>query len=157
METKKGLSAIVATLLIILLTIVAVGIIWVVIRNVVQSGAEQVEIGAACASVDLSTSAAVCVGTGGGGNWTCNVTYYRGSGGEAIDGLRVTLSNGLTSFTQDVPGDVSVGATRTQPGINTGLLNTTAKPNSVQIAAYFDDASGTPQLCNPSGEFTDIG
>ena len=42
---KKGLSTIVATLIIILLVLVAVGIIWVVIRNVIQDGAEQVSLG----------------------------------------------------------------------------------------------------------------
>jgi hypothetical protein len=42
---SKGLSTIVATLLIILLTLVAVGIVWVVVRNVIQNGAEQVSLG----------------------------------------------------------------------------------------------------------------
>jgi hypothetical protein len=42
---SKGLSTIVATLLIILLTLVAVGIIWIVVRNVIQNGAEQVSLG----------------------------------------------------------------------------------------------------------------
>jgi len=45
MLEKRGLSTIVATLIIILLTLVSVGIIWTVIKNVVQSGAEQVELG----------------------------------------------------------------------------------------------------------------
>ena len=42
---KRGLSTIVATLLIILLTLVAVGIIWIVVRNVIQGGAEQISLG----------------------------------------------------------------------------------------------------------------
>ena len=42
---KRGLSTIVATLLIILLTLVAVGIIWVVVRNVIQGGSEQISLG----------------------------------------------------------------------------------------------------------------
>ena len=45
MFEKRGLSAIVATLIIILLTLVAVGIIWAVVRNILQSGAEEVELG----------------------------------------------------------------------------------------------------------------
>jgi len=44
-KNKRGLSTIVATLLIILLTLVAVGIIWVVVRNVIQGGAEQISLG----------------------------------------------------------------------------------------------------------------
>ena len=44
-DDKRGLSTIVATLIIILLVLVAVGILWVVIRNVIQSGAEQISLG----------------------------------------------------------------------------------------------------------------
>src|SRR3990167_792910 len=50
---KRGLDAVVTTLLIILLVLVAVGIIWVVVRNVVQQGSEQIDINARCLSVDL--------------------------------------------------------------------------------------------------------
>ena len=42
---SRGLSTIVATLLIIMLTLVAVGIIWVVVRNVIQGSSEQVSLG----------------------------------------------------------------------------------------------------------------
>ena len=42
---KKGLSDIVATLIIILLVIVAAGIMWIVIKNIIQSSAEQIELG----------------------------------------------------------------------------------------------------------------
>ena len=42
---KRGLSTIVATLIIILLVLVAVGLIWVVVRNVIQDSAEQVQLG----------------------------------------------------------------------------------------------------------------
>ena len=155
MKNKRGLSAIVATLLIILLTLVAVGIIWVVIRNVVQSGANQVEATAKCTSVDISATAAACGSSTG--NWTCNVTYYRAAGGDDIDGIKITLSNGLNSYTQDVPGNVDQQQTKTSTSIDTGLLSTDPKPTSVQIAAYINDASGNPQLCNPTEEFTNIG
>ena len=43
--SKRGLSTIVATLLILLLVMVAVGIIWIVVRNVIQSGTEQISLG----------------------------------------------------------------------------------------------------------------
>jgi len=42
---KKGLSTIVITLIIILISLVAVGIIWVVVRNVIRSGTEGITLG----------------------------------------------------------------------------------------------------------------
>ncbi len=44
-KNQKGLSAIVATLIIILLVLVAVGIVWVVVNNVIQEGAEEIDLG----------------------------------------------------------------------------------------------------------------
>jgi len=44
MKNKKGLSAIVATLIVILLVLVAAGIIWVVVRNVIGDGCIDKEI-----------------------------------------------------------------------------------------------------------------
>ena len=60
MKNKRGLSAIVATLLIILLTLVAVGIIWFAVRNIVQGGADQIEASAKCTAVDISATDASC-------------------------------------------------------------------------------------------------
>ncbi len=155
MISKRGLSAIVATLLIILLTLVAVGIIWVAIRQVVQTGAENVATSAKCTTVDVSATGATC--NSSSGNWTCNVTYKRASGGEAINGIRITISNALNSKNQDVAGDVAIGATRTEQNINTGLAGTDPKPTSVAVSAYFNDNAGNPQFCNPTAEFKNIG
>jgi len=149
MYNRKGLSAVITTLIIILLVLVAVGIIWVVVRNVVQEGAEQIDIGSKCVAVDLSANSANCVDDGN--SWACNVTYKRNAGGDAIGGLKIVLSNGLTSFTHDVSGNLAPPATRTESGIDTGIANTDAGPNSVELAAYFTDASGNEQLCNPTG------
>ena len=44
-NSNKGLSAIIATMMIILLVIVAVGIVWVVIRNIISEGTEEIELG----------------------------------------------------------------------------------------------------------------
>ena len=44
-KNKRALSEIVATLITILLVLVAVGIIWVVVRNVIQQGSEQISLG----------------------------------------------------------------------------------------------------------------
>lgn len=43
MKYKKGLSAVVATLLLVLLSVVAVGIVWGVINNMVKEGLESSE------------------------------------------------------------------------------------------------------------------
>ena len=41
---KRGLSTVVTTLILILLVLVAIGIVWVVIKNVLSEGAEEVSL-----------------------------------------------------------------------------------------------------------------
>ena len=69
MENKRGLSDVITTLIIILLVLVAVGIIWVVVRNVVQSGSEQIDITTRCVAVDLRAVSVTSV-EGQAGNYT---------------------------------------------------------------------------------------
>ncbi len=45
MQNKRGLSAVVTTLIIILLVIVAVGILWAVVSSFIKSSSEQIELG----------------------------------------------------------------------------------------------------------------
>jgi cysteine-rich repeat protein len=53
-ENKKGLSTIVATLLIILLVLVAVGIVWVVVKNVLQQNSEKIMLGRVTVDLEIS-------------------------------------------------------------------------------------------------------
>ena len=148
----RGLSAVITTLIIILLVLVAVGIVWVVVNNLLKGGAETIELTAKCTAVTLSATAVTC--DDAGVNWTCDVTYERGSGGDAVDGMKIVLSNGVTSFTEDITGDIGQLGPNTKTGIDTQIVIADTEPNSVQLAAYFNDTSGNSQLCSPTSEFT---
>jgi len=146
MENKRGLSAIVATLIIILLVLVAVGIIWVVVRNLIQEGAEQVDISTKCIAVDVR---AVSVATVAGEAGNYSVTLRRFAGGEVIGGVKIALFNETT---------------------NSGVLNFTAIPkletktetvaagitdaNRLEYTVYFIDASGNERLCPQTNSYS---
>ncbi|MEK6828732.1 MAG: archaellin/type IV pilin N-terminal domain-containing protein [Nanoarchaeota archaeon] len=143
-SNKRGLSEVVTTLIIILLVLVAIGIVWAVVSNILQTGSEQTEISAKCLQVGVKATAASC--TAG----ACSVTYKRSAGGDDIDGVVIILSNGQDSVQKDVAGNLAVQQTRTETGITETL---TPDPNSVEVAAYFTDASGNQQLCATIGTF----
>ena len=42
---KRGLSKVVTTLIVILLVLVAIGIVWVVVKDVITEGSEEVSTG----------------------------------------------------------------------------------------------------------------
>jgi len=148
-ENKKGLSAIVTTLLVILLVLVAVGIVWVVVRNVIQSGAEGVELSAKCLQIDLSATAVVC---SAGTNHECNVTFERtGINTDVINGVKLVFRNetaAINSGLLDVSGDIEQLVGRTEPTIDTGLVATGSAPDKIEVTVYFKDTSGNEQLCS---------
>jgi len=137
-KNKRGLSAIVATLIIILLVLVAVGIIWVVVRNLIQGGSEQVEINTKCLAVDV---AAVSVNETSAGIY--DVTLRRNAGGEEIAGVKVVLFND-TASSDVLPFTAIVElATETEEITSGGITN----GNKLEFTVYFEDSSGTELLC----------
>ncbi|MDP3992546.1 MAG: hypothetical protein Q8P79_03520 [Nanoarchaeota archaeon] len=96
-SNQRGLSEIVATLLIILLTLVAVAIVWVVVSNIVQRGAEQIELGQFTLDLEIK---AVQVQDGG----VTIVVVKRNPGQGEFIGMNFVFSDGQNSETirQDV-------------------------------------------------------
>ncbi len=146
MENKKGLSTIVVTLMIILLVIVAVGIVWVVVRNFIGSGTESIEISTKCLEVDVKATAVVnTLAT------TYDVTLTRTAGGEEIVGVKLVFFNATddTSSVIDVPGNIAPLATVTE-SVEGEILDS----NKVEVTAYFEDASGDERPCLQTASYS---
>ncbi len=151
MKQNKGLSTIVATLITILLVLVAVGIIWVVVRNVIQGGTQQIDINNKCLEIELSATKVVCAPNtpnDGGNNGICNVTISRGSGGSEIGGIKLIFTNeaGEVNNIYTAAGNLKNLETKTFANINTTIINA----SKVDVVAYFLDNSGNEQLCSAS-------
>jgi len=151
MKNKRGLSAIVATLIIILLVLVAVGIIWVVVRNLIQEGAEQVDISTKCMAIDVRAVSVVPV-VGEAGDYS--VTLRRTAGGEAIGGIKIVLFNDtansgvLNEFneTATLLGELD---TRTET-VAAGVTDA----NKLEYTVYFIDESGSEGLCSQTNSYS---
>lgn len=144
MKNQKGLSLIVTLLMVVLLIFVAIGIFWFVTRNVLEEGADQFSLGSKCLEIDVKATALNCAG-----DW-CNVTYTRKAGGDDIAGIKLVVSDGTESITQDVPGNLNPLDTKTEKDINVSALTV---PTSVEVAVYFESASGEEQLCTITNVF----
>jgi len=148
MKNNKGLSTIVATLITILLVLVAVGIIWVVVRNVIEGGATQINSGAKCLDIDLKATKVLCSlnsPNDGGNSGLCNATISRNAGGEEIGGVKLIFYNeaGETNYIHTEEGNVAPLETKTINLISTGIVNA----SKLEVVAYFLDDSGNSQLC----------
>jgi len=146
MESKRGLSAIVATLLIILLTLIAVGIIWTVVRNFVESGSEDVDINARCLGIDVRPIESVGV-IGESGNYS--ITLERKSGGGEIDGVVINIFNSTESS-----GVIDFGTALTELDSKTSKIVTNiVNGNKVEATVYILDSSGNRKYCSTTEEF----
>ena len=92
-NSNKGLSAIIATMMIILLVIVAVGIVWVVIRNIISEGTEEIELGKF--TFDLSIKSAYVEGI------NVKVGVRRNPGGGDLTGVKFIFLNSTQSISLD--------------------------------------------------------
>ncbi len=140
-KNKQGMSAVVTTLIIILLVIVALGIIWVVVKNVIDSGVEQVEWAEKCRPVEINL---VSVNYLGDDNYT--VTLHRTGTGDEIDGIKLVFSNS-TDNGEVVEFDKAIPILRTltsDPIINTKIANA----SQLEMTPYFEDDLDEAHLCN---------
>lgn len=148
MENKRGLSAIVATLIIILLVLVAVGIIWVVVRNLIQEGAEQIDVSTKCIAVDVRAVGVV----ESAGNYS--VTLRRFAGGETIGGVKIALfsetdnSGVLGGFNEST---TLLGELETKTDTFT---TTVIGANRLEFTIYFLDESGNERLCSQTSSYS---
>ncbi len=138
-KNKQGMSAVVTTLIIILLVLVALGIIWVVVRNLVQGGAEQVGLSQKCQEVEIT---AVKINETSSGVYS--VTLRRTGSGDEIGGVRVVLSNGV-DYSDVLDFGIALGPleTKTNSSMNAGISGA----NEIQVTPYFISDLGEVQLC----------
>ncbi|MCL5018488.1 MAG: hypothetical protein M1416_01835 [Candidatus Pacearchaeota archaeon] len=146
-ENKRGLSTIVITLILILLSIVAVGIVWVVINNVIKTGTGGVDLGAKCLGVLVEATASNCAAG------VCDVTLSRsGTETDAIAGVKMVFRDSTAGESSDVigeAGNIEALAGKTVADVDTGLT----APDKVEVTVYFEDASGNEQLCSQASSF----
>ena len=109
---KKAISGIVATVIMIGLVIVVVGVVWVVINNLIASEAEEIDYSQKCLGISLNVDGLDCDGA------QCTITLKRqlGSKSDSFDGAGVTLSSDTTSNEELIlAGNVAVTKTSIVP------------------------------------------
>ncbi len=152
---KRGLSTIVITLIIILLSLAAIGIVWVVFNGVIKSGTAGVDISAKCLSVDVSATAVVC--SNGATNVLCTTTLERtGTGEDEIAGVKLIFKNeisGDSSSIINLDGNIPALDTKIDTDRDTGILIAVGV-NKVEVTPFFEDSSGNEKICAQTNSFS---
>jgi flagellin-like protein len=140
MKNNKGLSAVVTTLIIILLTIVAIMIIWGVVKGLLDNSSKTIDKSTKCLEIDIQATKVV---NNSAGNYS--VTVARTSGGEdIIEGIEIVLqsdsdASDVTIF-EEAFGPMKV---KTFSIYKEGLSNV----SRAIVSAYFTDSNGEKQRC----------
>jgi len=143
-NSSKGLSAIVSTLIIILLVLVAAGIIWVVVRGIIQEGAEGIELGKF--TLDLEIKAAQI----GDGDVTVVVVRRNPGEGNYI-GMNFVFSDGTNS---EIKRENTTLQELEEKSFNF-ILNeiSTANLATISVAPIFELSSGKESVGNVADSF----
>ena len=162
MRDRKGVATIVVTVILVALVLIAVGIVWAVISNLISRGASQIDVSGICVGVTVQPTALSCTGE------LCDVTVERsGTETRAIGGLKLVFKNdtansavfdsvensldcgdadGDGTYDGDIPSLVPTKCT----SVNTTIYGT----NRVEITVYVRDAQGTSRLCSQTTTYT---
>jgi len=148
-KNKRGLSAVVVTLIMILLGVVVAGIIWVVVQNVVESGTGQIGLTAKCMEINIEIESAACNING----TSCNVTLERKAGGDELGGVDLSYSNPTSGKSIEHDEELGVNEKQTFVGDSPNVTNV----DTIQVIPYFLDESGNKQQCSQASDtFTDV-
>ncbi len=140
---KRGLSTIVTTLILILLVFVAIGIVWGVVKNVLNEGKENINMNFITSNFEIQKVKILEHGL--------NVSVKRDSGEGEMGGLRFIISNGVNSNTTDWEGNISEFQTITLPLQYDGIVK------KISVAPFVKTKKGKLKLGNiqDSLEFSD--
>lgn len=137
---NKGLSTIIATLIIILLVFVAVAILWVVVRGFISGGTGQLDLSSKCIDSIVTPTKVNNTATG-----VYQVTVFRERGEDEIGGIKLIFTGEAenANYIQDVPGNI--------PALSLTTVDVTIQdvtdPDKVEAVIYYVDGSGNQQYC----------
>ncbi len=129
MKNKRGLSTVIATLIIVLLVIVASGIIWMVIRDLIEKNAAQISLSKITTNLEIESIKTT-------GN-NLNVKVKRGSGQGTITGLKFIIYDGEHTTVIDKT-DISIKEFESK----TFILNYTGEIKRISVAPILVLESG---------------
>ena len=148
MKNKRGLSAIIITVILIALALVAIGIIWAVVNSFIQKNKTSIEIEQKCSGTQINIISTQCYRNLSESDpiENCTISLSRG-GSESSDlgGIKVVFFNDTITSNAEEFGKLSQLGKATKSNIQTNIINV----SGVKVVPYFLDDSNSPYNCYP--------
>jgi len=147
---NKGLSAVVTTIIIVAIGLVAVAVVFAVVQNLLSGEVSGIDVSSKCTNVGLHINSITCTDLNPD---TCDIVLKRTYGSEDISGVKTifTDNNGVTGTVDTQVGNLELLETIPYTAA-TGLND----PVKVEVYPYFT-VEGEDKLCGqPSATSTSI-
>lgn len=137
-QSKKGMSAIITTVILVALAMVAVLIVWGVVSNILTDSEEDINSQAACINSNLNIESVSQSGS------NVDVIVKRTRGDDTIGGVKI-----VAYLNDDTAKEMMKAGNVGTLGVAKATFDNLATANIKKVAAviYFKDADGNDQLC----------
>jgi hypothetical protein len=133
---KRGLSTIVVTLILIVVSLVAVGVVWFVVSNILKSGGEQASSSFGQLFISLKLNSVYI-----NPNGTVDVSVTRNSGAGGLTGINFLVSDGVN--TKVIQKDTTIQELNTNIfSINPSELGNVGIVKEISIVPLVDSSVG---------------
>ena len=140
---KRGLSTVITTVIMVLLVLVAVGVVWAVVQNIISDADDN-----ASGSIDkIKTELEIREVTNT--TDTLSVKVYRKVGAGNVVGLRFAVSNSTGTESKDVMGAFDELAMQTFDFAQVADLGGMPYVESVIVAPILQDENGKEEIGTP--------
>lgn len=137
MTNKRGISAIVTTIILVALVLIVVGIFWNSAVNLVEKETEELNYAQQCSGLIFEVKDLSCDGSS-----ECNISIERktGSKGDPIDGVEITVSDNDNSEISENSGNI--GASKSYS------VSATFDATTADVRIYLDKEDGSKYYCS---------
>jgi len=154
MKNKKGLSTIVTTLIIVALSLVAVGVVWLVVNNIVNQQTSSIDYSAKCLNLEFRAIAGTeCAEFVENTTLsTCTVIIQREKGDDAIGGIRLIFSDtsGASPIVLKQSDEAGNIATTETYDVE---VSDSANPTVVEVTPYLTDNENVKHVCSVTTKY----
>ena len=145
-NNKKGVSGVVTVVILVALVLVAIGVIWGVVSNLLEEESETVDVQSKCLDLVVRPVSASCDASG------CDVTIRRTAGGDDLGGVKIVYFNG-TDYSSVITETDNIGELASQRYTHTSADIGINNPNKVEVTPYIRDSTGNERICQNKNSY----
>lgn len=143
-ENKKGVSAVITSVMLIALTFIAIGVIWISVTEIAKGRADDATDQENCVGINLEV---LFVDESCDNTLGCNVTLRRRAGGGNMTGVKAVFGDG-SSYSGPISEEINIEPLETYVLDVEPVEVVIENPNEIEVTPYIIGIDGSEILCD---------